>query len=74
MLIVKVKKGCSGNRGGCRRGGKVSAPPYKFIAGPSAVTNEIYQTAANAGENAKDALRNARVKKSLLPKKYITFE
>ena len=58
---------------GTKSGGRLTANPYKSMSGVPSVANEIYQ-AASVAENAKDALRNARVKKSLLPKKYITFE
>lgn len=56
----------------CSCGGKITVKPHKRILG-SGITSAVYDTDLGVVKPTK-VLQNIRIKKSLVPKKYITFE
>lgn len=77
MLIINLRKTTSGNSGNmshsCSCGGKKIAKPYKRMYG-NGLCQEVYDMAATPSIKQTEVLRNVRLKKTMVPKKYITFE
>jgi hypothetical protein len=76
MYIHHLRKTTSGSGGNmshkCSCKGKVVAKPHKRILG-NGISNEVYDTNLGVVKPTK-VLQNIRIKKSLVPKKYISFE
>ena len=74
MYIHRLRKTTMGNGGSMTKkvfsGGAVVARPMGRRLG-SGIKNEVYE---NQSVRPTDVLRNIKVAKSRLPKKYITFE
>ena len=74
MYIHRLRKTTMGNGGSMTKktscGGSIVAKPMGRRMG-SGITTEVYESQA---VRPTDVLRNIRVAKSRLPKKYITFE
>ena len=56
----------------CSCGGKVMAKPHRRILG-NGISSAVYDTDLGVVKPTK-VLQNVRIKKSLVPKKYISFE
>lgn len=76
MLIHHLRMTTSGSGGNmshkCSCGGKTVAKPHRRIVG-NGLTPAIYDESL-ANVRPTRLLQNIRIKKSLVPKKYITFE
>jgi hypothetical protein len=76
MYIHHLRKTTSGSGGNmshkCSCSGKVMAKPHKRILG-NGISNEVYDTNLGVVKPTK-VLQNVRIKKSVVPKKYISFE
>jgi len=71
--LRKTTMGAGGNMSHkCSCRGKVTVKPHKRILG-NGISQEVYDTDLGVVKPTK-VLQNIRVKKSLLPKKYITFD
>jgi hypothetical protein len=64
MRIINIKKS------GCGIG---NVKQYKRVYG-NGLTDDIYQMASIPGIKPTEVLRNISVKKSMTPKRYISFE
>jgi len=77
MLIVNLRKTTSGNSGNscykCSHAGKPFVRPFKRMYG-NGCCQEVYDVAATPNIKATEVLRNIKLKKCMVPKKYITFE
>jgi hypothetical protein len=77
MLVINLRKttssGNSGNMSHCSCGGKKIAKPYKRMYS-NGCCQEVYDMAATPGIKQTEILRNVKLKKTMIPKKYITFE
>ena len=76
MFIHHLRKTTSGAGGGLSKktscGGKISAKHHARIIG-NGITNEVFDKDLGNVKPSR-VLQNIRVKKSNVPKKYITFE
>jgi len=76
MYIHHLRKTTSGSGGNmshkCSCGGKVMAKPHRRILG-NGISSAVYDTDLGVVKPTK-VLQNVRIKKSLVPKKYISFE
>lgn len=76
MYIHYLRKSTMGNGGPmshkCKCGGKIVAKPHKRILG-NGITETVYDTDLGVVKPTK-ILQNIRIKKSAIPKKYITFD
>jgi hypothetical protein len=67
MQIINLKKS------GCGR--KCNGKPYKKICGSGNVLmKDVYEMASTPNIKPTDVLKNISIKKSIAPKRYITFE
>lgn len=76
MYIHHLRKSVMGNGGSMSHkskcGGKVAAKPHRRFLG-NGITEAVYDTDLGVVKPTK-ILQNIRIKKSAIPKKYITFE
>jgi hypothetical protein len=76
MFIHHLRKTTSGSGGNmsCKTccGGRVSVKPHRRIIG-NGITPAVYDSSLGVVKPTR-VLQNIRIKKSALPKKYISFE
>lgn len=76
MYIHHLRKSTMGNGGSmshkCSYGGSIVAKPHRRFLG-NGITEAVYDTDLGVVKPTK-ILQNIRIKKSAIPKKYITFD
>lgn len=76
MYIHHMKmttQGAGGNMSRkCSCGGKMSVKPHRRVMG-NGIVSEVYDSSLGVVKPSK-VLQNIRIKKSLVPKKYISFD